>query len=58
MSKPFAVALLGLLVVVASLTCGELARSKGAGPFAFLVGGTLMLGGLAVGALREATGRK
>jgi hypothetical protein len=53
MSRPFAFALLGLVLTIATLTIGELMRAKGAVPLAFIVGGTMMIGGLAVGLLRE-----
>jgi hypothetical protein len=53
MSRPFACALLGLVWTIATLTIGELMRAKGAVPLAFIVGGTMMIGGLAVGLLRE-----
>jgi hypothetical protein len=53
MSPPFVIAALGLLFVLTALAIGELAHAKGAVPLAFLVGGTMMLGGLAVGLLRS-----
>ena len=56
MSKPFVIALVGLVFFVSILTFGELSRFKGAVPLAFLVGGTMMLGGIAVGVVRSLTG--
>ena len=56
MSKPFAVALLGLVLFVATLTVGALSGSKGAFPVAFLIGGAMMLGGIAIGLARSITG--
>ncbi len=56
MSRPFAFALLGLVLTIAILTIGEWMRAKGAVPLAFIVGGTMMFGGLAVGVLRELLG--
>jgi hypothetical protein len=53
MSPPFAIAAVGLLFALAVLALGELTQSKGAVPVAFLVGGTMMLGGLAVGLVRS-----
>jgi hypothetical protein len=56
MSKPFAVALAGLVLFITILALGELSHSKGAFPLAFLLGGTMMLGGMAVGVVRSLTG--
>lgn len=53
MSPPFVVALLGLLFCTAAMTYGELTHSKSAGPLAFLVGGTMMLGGIVIGLMRS-----
>ena len=53
MSPPFAIALVGLLFALTVLTIGELIHAKGAVPFAFLVGGSMMIGGLTVGFLRQ-----
>jgi hypothetical protein len=47
-----------LLLVIGSLTIGELVHSKDAGPLAFLVGGTMMIGGLAVGLMRSLGGKR
>jgi hypothetical protein len=58
MSPPFVIALLGLLFAVASLRIGQLAHAKGAVPLAFLVGGTMMLGGLIVGLMRSLWGKR
>jgi hypothetical protein len=58
MSRPFIIALSGLLLVIGSLMIGELVHSKGAGPLAFLVGGTMMIGGLAVGLMRSLGGKR
>ena len=58
MSPPFVVALLGLLFSLASLTVGELMQLKGAVPLAFLVGGTMMLGGIVVGLMRLVLGKR
>jgi len=52
MSRPFACALFGLVLTIVVLAYGEFSHSKGAVPVAFLVGGTMMIGGLAVGVLR------
>jgi hypothetical protein len=57
MSPPFTVAALGLLLTLTALIIGEWLHLKGAVPLAFLVGGTMMLGGLAVGLMRSITGR-
>jgi hypothetical protein len=56
MSRPFAVALIGLVFALATLVIGELARSKGAVPIAFLVGGAMMIGGIVIGLLRSIRG--
>jgi hypothetical protein len=56
-SRPFLCALAGLDVFITILSVGALVRAKGAVPLAFLVGGTMMIGGLAVGFLRELTGQ-
>jgi hypothetical protein len=53
MSRPFACALFGLVFAIVVLAIGEINHFKGAVPLAFLVGGTLMIGGLAVGVLRN-----
>jgi hypothetical protein len=53
MSPPFAIAAVGLLFALAVLALGEELHIKGAVPVAFLVGGTMMLGGLAVGLMRS-----
>jgi hypothetical protein len=52
MSRPFACALLGLVFTIVVLAVGERNHFKGAVPVAFLVGGAMMIGGLAVGAVR------
>jgi hypothetical protein len=56
MSRPFAFALLGLVLTIAILTIGEWMRAKGAVPLAFIVGGAMMIGGLTIGLLRELLG--
>jgi len=53
MSPPFAIALFGMLFALAVLAIGELVHAKGAVPLAFLLGGSMMIGGLAVGFLRQ-----
>jgi hypothetical protein len=53
MSPPFAIAAVGLLFAVVVLVLGERFHSKGAVPLAFLVGGTMIVGGLAVGLMRS-----
>ena len=58
MSPPFAIALSGLIVTLAVLTIGEFFHLKGAVPIAFLVGGTMMLGGLVVGFIRSILGKR
>ncbi|QDV34263.1 hypothetical protein [Tautonia plasticadhaerens] len=58
MSRPFTVALLGLVFAAAVLAYGEFARAKGAVPLAFLAGGTMMVGGLAVGLMRSLAGKR
>ena len=59
MSRPFALALLGVVAFVALLAFGAWTGSKGAVPLALVLGGALMLGGATVGVLREVvTGRK
>jgi hypothetical protein len=45
-----------LLFVVACLTIGQSVHFKGAVPAAFMVGGAMMIGGLAVGILRSLLG--
>ena len=57
MSPPFAIAAVGLLFALTVLAIGELFHAKGAVPLAFFVGGTMMLGGLAVGLLRSLSGK-
>ena len=57
MARPFMCALAGLVVFLAILLVGGLMRAKGAITLAFLIGGTMMIGGIAVGFLRELTGR-
>jgi len=52
MSRPFACALFGLVFSIVVLAIGERNHIKGAVPMAFLIGGTMMIGGLAVGAVR------
>ncbi|MFO0908466.1 MAG: hypothetical protein U0794_08910 [Isosphaeraceae bacterium] len=54
MSTPYRIALLGFVLVVGSLLIQDLARSKSAGPLIFLIGGSMTLGGLAIGLLRSA----
>jgi hypothetical protein len=49
---------LGLVFAVAVLVYGESARVKGAVPLAFLVGGTMIVGGLAVGLMRSLVGMR
>jgi hypothetical protein len=58
MSPPFAIAAIGLLFSLTVLALGEVFHSKGAVPVAFLVGGTMMLGGLAVGLVRSILGER
>ncbi len=57
MSKPFAVALAGLVLFITILAVGELRGSKGAFPLAILIGGAMMIGGIVVGTIRSATHR-
>jgi hypothetical protein len=58
MSSPFVVALVGLVFTLAALAIGEALHLKRAVPLAFVVGGTMMVGGLAVGLLRSLTGHR
>jgi hypothetical protein len=58
MSPPFAIALSGLVFTLAVLTLGEFFHLKGAVPIAFLVGGTMMIGGLVVGLIRSILGKR
>jgi len=53
MSRPFAIALLGLIVAIVILATGQRSHGKAAVPLAFLVGGTMMIGGVVIGILRE-----
>jgi hypothetical protein len=57
MSPPFTIAALGLLLALTALVIGEWLHAKGAVPLAFLIGGTMMVGGLVVGLMRSLTGR-
>jgi hypothetical protein len=57
MSPPFTVAAVGLVLALAALVIGELLHAKGAVPLAFLVGGTMMVGGVVVGLMRSLRGR-
>jgi hypothetical protein len=56
-SRPFLCALAGLIVFIMILSFGALVRANGTVPLASLIGGTMMIGGLGVGFLRELTGR-
>jgi hypothetical protein len=58
MSRPFACALFGLVFSIVVLTIGERNQIKGAVPVAFLVGGTMMIGGLAIAASRALTRKR
>ena len=58
MSPPFAIAFTGLVFTLAVLTIGEFFHLKGAVPIAFLVGGTMMMGGLVVGLIRSLLGKR
>jgi hypothetical protein len=57
MSKPFTVALAGLIVFITILTVGELNHSKDAFPLAVLLGGAMMIGGIVLGVARSLTRR-
>jgi hypothetical protein len=57
MSPPFTIAALGLLLTLTVLVIGEWLHLKGAVPVAFLIGGTMMVGGVVVGLMRSITGR-